>query len=129
MVTSRGTGRWVLPKGWEMDGKKSWEAAEIEALEEAGITGEISRKEIGSYHYWKCQGQLGHWSRVLVYPMVVTRLKRNWKERDERKRRWFPVLDAAGRVHEPELANILLRLHHERIKNNLPKALLRALHD
>ena len=32
MVTSRDTGRWVMPKGWLMDGKKPWAAAEIEAL-------------------------------------------------------------------------------------------------
>ena len=36
MVTSRETKRWVMPKGWTMDGKKPWAAAEIEALEEAG---------------------------------------------------------------------------------------------
>lgn len=35
MVTSRDRGRWVMPKGWQMDGKKPWRAAEIEALEEA----------------------------------------------------------------------------------------------
>jgi 8-oxo-dGTP pyrophosphatase MutT (NUDIX family) len=42
MVTSRDTGRWVMPKGWLMDGKKPWQAAKIEALEEAGAVGFIS---------------------------------------------------------------------------------------
>ena len=44
MVTSRDRGRWVIPKGWMMDGKKPWHAAEIEALEETGAVGFISKK-------------------------------------------------------------------------------------
>ena len=53
MVTSRDTGRWVMPKGWLMDGKKPWRAAEIEALEEAGATGFISHHAIGTNSYPK----------------------------------------------------------------------------
>lgn len=34
MATSRGTGRWIFPKGWLIDGKKPWHAAEIEAQED-----------------------------------------------------------------------------------------------
>ncbi len=37
MVTSRDRGRWVMPKGWTIDGKKPWQAAKLEALEEAGV--------------------------------------------------------------------------------------------
>ncbi|NNK77229.1 MAG: hypothetical protein HKP40_00820, partial [Litoreibacter sp.] len=53
MVTSRDTGRWVMPKGWLMDGKKPWHAAKIEALEEAGAVGFISDQPIGACHYKK----------------------------------------------------------------------------
>ena len=53
MVTSRDTGRWVMPKGWLMDGKKPWRAAKIEALEEAGAVGFVSDKALGRYHYEK----------------------------------------------------------------------------
>ena len=111
MVTSRDTGRWVMPKGWEMDGKKPWAAAEIEALEEAGAEGRISKKPIGSYRYDKIlgDGQTVR-CRVTVYPMLVERLKRNWKERSERKRRWFRPDAAARRVAEPDLAKLLAGL-------------------
>jgi 8-oxo-dGTP pyrophosphatase MutT (NUDIX family) len=37
LITSRGTGRWVLPKGWPMVGVSGPESAAQEALEEAGI--------------------------------------------------------------------------------------------
>ncbi|EIE52488.1 NUDIX hydrolase [Salipiger aestuarii] len=108
MVTSRDTGRWVMPKGWEMDGLKPWSAAEIEALEEAGVRGRISSDELGVYHYDKVLdgGKLLR-CQVRVYPMIVDTLLREWKERHERKRRWFSPLAAARRVHEPELANLL----------------------
>ncbi|MEM1008346.1 MAG: hypothetical protein AAGJ35_05020 [Myxococcota bacterium] len=53
MVTSRDRGRWVMPKGWTMDGTKPWQAAKIEALEEAGAVGFVSDEEIGTYHYDK----------------------------------------------------------------------------
>ena len=108
MVTSRDTGRWVMPKGWRMDGKSPWRAAKIEALEEAGAVGSISDQSIGAYHYLK---RLRHDQtvpcRVVVYPMAVDRLKRRWKERGERKRRWFSARRAARLVDERELAELL----------------------
>ena len=48
LVTSRGTGRWVLPKGWPEKAETLSQAAEREAGEEAGITGGIARQPIGS---------------------------------------------------------------------------------
>lgn len=108
MVTSRDTGRWIMPKGWLMDGKKPWQAAKIEALEEAGATGWISDQPIGTYGYKKrldsgrkipCE--------VTVYPMMVAKLKRRWKERKERKRHWFSLKKAARLVDEKDLAKLL----------------------
>ena len=39
LITSRDTGRWVIPKGWHMEGKQPHAIAEQEAYEEAGIKG------------------------------------------------------------------------------------------
>ena len=111
MVTSRDTGRWVMPKGWLMDGKKPWDAAKIEALEEAGALGYVSDEKIGQYHYTKrLGGSRKVVCRVAVYPMIVDRLKRRWKERAERKRHWFSPKKAAKLVNEPELTELLLEL-------------------
>ena len=88
MVTSRDTGRWIMPKGWTMNGKKPWAAAEIEALEEAGALGYIGTEAIGRYTYnKKISKGVSVKCEVDVYPMVVERLKSNWKERKERRRK------------------------------------------
>lgn len=108
MVTSRDTGRWVVPKGWTMKDVKPWAAAAIEALEEAGAKGHISREMAGTYHYDKVLDDGSTvLCRVRVYPMVVDKLKSDWKERAERTRSWFELEEAADLVDEPELAELL----------------------
>lgn len=111
MVTSRDTGRWVMPKGWEMDGEKPWQAAAIEALEEAGAEGYIGDDILGTYRYPKIlkSGEIMP-VVVRVYPMVVEKLRRDWKERKQRTRRWFSIKAAAKRVDEPDLAELILGL-------------------
>ncbi|MDF0598528.1 NUDIX hydrolase [Psychromarinibacter halotolerans] len=127
MVTSRETGRWVMPKGWTMDGKKPWAAAEIEALEEAGAKGRISRRAIGDYHYDKVLDDGSTvLCRVRVYPMIVQKLKRDWKERKQRKRRWFSARSAAKSVHEPELSELLRRIDRKPKKDPALRELLKA---
>ena len=111
MVTSRDTGRWVVPKGWTMKDETPWDAAAIEALEEAGAKGRIAREVFGHYAYLKkLDDGTAQPCRVAVYPMVVSRLKSNWKEKDQRTRRWFGLVEAADLVDEPELSAMLLRL-------------------
>lgn len=111
MVTSRGTGRWVMPKGWMMTGHQPWTAAAIEALEEAGAEGFVSPDPVGEYGYLKILDDgTALPCRVTVYPMIVRKLRRKWKERHQRKRRWFTPKAAARRVDEPELAALLLGL-------------------
>ena len=39
MITSRGTGRWIIPKGWPVEGKDGPASALQEAWEEAGVKG------------------------------------------------------------------------------------------
>ena len=53
LVTSRGTGRWIIPKGWPMKRKAPHAAAAREALEEAGVVGEVQSSPLGSYSYEK----------------------------------------------------------------------------
>ncbi len=111
MVTSRDTGRWIVPKGWTMKGVKPWAAAAIEAMEEAGAKGHVAREVFGTYRYDKALDDGGaQRCRVRVYPMVVERLHDDWKERSERDRRWFGLRDAAKLVDEPELSDMLDRL-------------------
>jgi 8-oxo-dGTP pyrophosphatase MutT (NUDIX family) len=127
MVTSRDTGRWVLPKGWTMDGKKPWRAAEIEALEEAGVTGYISREALGDYTYDKrLPDGTSVPCTVRVYPMIVDKVKRDWKERKKRRRSWFSPEGAAEAVNEPGLTDLLAGLREEPRKQPLIRQLLKA---
>ncbi len=116
-----------MPKGWEMDGHKPWAAAEIEALEEAGAVGYISKQEIGIYRYPKImEGGLIVPCRVRVYPMIVEKLKRNWKERKERKRQWFSPRSASRRVDEEDLSELLMSLAKKPRKQPVIQKLLRT---
>ncbi len=127
MVTSRDTGRWVMPKGWLMDGKKPWRAAEIEALEEAGAVGFISDEPFGFYHYKKrFDRRKSVLCRVTVYPMVVAKLKSRWKERKQRKRHWFAPAKAAKLVDEKELSTLLKDLGKTSNSDEVLKELRRA---
>lgn len=127
MVTSRDTGRWVMPKGWMMNGRKPWDAAAIEALEEAGAKGRIGSEEIGRYSYDKLLDDgTAVPCLVTVYPMFVEKLLRDWKERHERRRKWFSPKAAAKRVAEPELAELLLSLKERPQKQPVIRALLKA---
>lgn len=111
MITSRDTGRWVLPKGWPMKGKNLRQAAEQEALEEAGVIGQISKNPIGVYHYLKrIEDGADIPCEVVLYPMRVTKLLRRWPERNERKRKWFSAKGAAKRVLEEDLKDLLVSI-------------------
>ncbi|MEZ5876754.1 MAG: NUDIX hydrolase [Tepidamorphaceae bacterium] len=111
IVTSRDTGRWIIPKGWTMKGKSDWEAAAQEAFEEAGVEGDISRKSIGSFNYDKqLDGDDFISCKVDVYRLDVTRWVSNWPEGDERERLWCFPDEAAERLQEPELKDIVRSL-------------------
>ena len=43
LVTSRGTRRWIIPKGWPQRGTPPHRAAAREAFEEAGVVGGMTR--------------------------------------------------------------------------------------
>jgi len=55
LVTSRETGRWIIPKGWPIKGFKpsDYETAAREAYEEAGVRGLVSERSLGHYLYEK----------------------------------------------------------------------------
>ncbi len=109
LITSRGTGRWVLPKGWLKDGMPAYQAAEEEAREEAGLIGTMGTRAIGTYRYRKRLHLLASIiCEVHVYPLRVTGQLHDWREKGERRISFMSPKDAAGLVEEPELARLLL---------------------
>jgi 8-oxo-dGTP pyrophosphatase MutT (NUDIX family) len=88
LITTRNTRRWIVPKGWPLEGYTPRECAAQEALEEAGVLGEVSPKPLG----WFCYNKLRKTGeivpcRVQVYPMEVLRQRRTWEEKAARQTR------------------------------------------
>lgn len=108
LITSRDTGRWVLPKGWPIKGKTPAQSAEREAFEEAGAKGKVCDDGIGLYTYAKgLANGLTVDCVVTVFPMRVKELATKFPESGQRQLKWFTPVKAAGKVAEPELAALL----------------------
>lgn len=105
LITSRDTGRWIIPKGWPMRHRTEAQAAAREAFEEAGLRGPIEERSIGYYTYTK---KFGHGQSaacvVRLYPMEVHEMLKQYPETGQRRVKWFSPGGAARRVAEPELA-------------------------
>lgn len=107
LITSRGTGRWILPKGWIEEGEDAAKAAAREAWEEAGVEGAVTAKPVGSYDYVKVDDSIVQPCRVMVCALALARLADDWPERAERDRKWMAPAEAARLVDEPELRALL----------------------
>lgn len=112
LVTSRDTGRWLIPKGYVEDGYTPAAAAAKEAYEEAGIKGVMdSDIPLGFFTYFK-RLKTGEDSpaNVEVFLLRVEKQCKKWPEKKQRRLAWFTPEDAAQMVQEPGLAQLLLRL-------------------
>lgn len=108
MITSRETRRWVIPKGGRIVGKSDPEAAAQEAMEEAGVKGDIDIQSIGVFRYAKGLKDGGVRQCVVsVYPLEVLIQMGAWPEAHQRERRWMSLSEAADLVHEPDLAALI----------------------
>ncbi len=108
LITSRTTRRWIVPKGWPIDGRTPAQAAATEAWEEAGARGTASPICIGIYSYTKgMEVDPDLPVMVAVYPFEVRALAAGWPEAGQRRRKWLSRRKAAGRVDEPELAALI----------------------
>jgi 8-oxo-dGTP pyrophosphatase MutT (NUDIX family) len=111
LITTRGRGRWVIPKGWAEKGVAAHELAAREAFEEAGLLGRADADPIGVYSYRK---RLPDGRRatceVAVFTLEVESRADDWPERGQRRKRWVAPGEAAELVSEPGLAELLLAL-------------------
>lgn len=109
LITSRRTGRWIIPKGWPMLGMRPAEAAAQEAWEEAGVVGKASDVCLGLYSYYKRRDKkLGDLPCLaMVYPVRAKELKKNFPEAGQRQRKWVSRKKAAKLIQEPELSQII----------------------
>ena len=82
LITGRETARWIIPKGWPVNGLQPDEFAAREAYEEAGVRGTVGSKSIGSYVYSKVLDDKTSEVRyeVIVFPLRVRRQEKVWPE-------------------------------------------------
>jgi 8-oxo-dGTP pyrophosphatase MutT (NUDIX family) len=105
LVTSRGKGQWLIPKGWPMKGLRDRKAAAREAKQEAGVSGKVARKPLGSYKYAK--GPQRRRIRVKVFVLLVKKQSRRWREAEQRRVMWSSLETAANTVGLPSLRRLI----------------------
>lgn len=109
LITTRGTGRWMLPKGWPMEGKTGPEAAAIEAWEEAGVKpAKVGRVAVGAFDYDKVHDEgLVEPCSATVFAIKVAKVVDDFPEKGQRKRKWVPIEQAIEMVQEDGLKALL----------------------
>ncbi len=109
LVTTRESGRWILPKGWPMKGKTPHRAAALEAWQEAGVRGKVRRKPVGHYTYLKLfdDGEVAP-CIVDLFQIEVRESRDDFKEKGQRILAWVSPDEAARRVREIELKSLLV---------------------
>ena len=109
LVTSLRTHRWILPKGWPELGLTLAESAAHEALEEAGVVGDVAPNPVGRYHYVKEKKDgFSLPCDVVIFALEVKLRRRTWPEKSVRECAWLTPEQAAARVEEPGLRQFLL---------------------
>ena len=100
--------RWVVPKGIITPGLTAQESAAKEALEEAGIEGQVLDSSLGEFGYTKWGAQVS----CEVFPMEVATVhpEDQWEER-HRGRKWVSpqvAIEKLGRDELKEMVGTLL---------------------
>ncbi|HEY0266969.1 MAG TPA: NUDIX hydrolase [Rhizomicrobium sp.] len=109
LITSLGSRRWILPKGWPEREMSLADNAAREAFEEAGVSGEVGTHAIGAYPYLKERKGGGAMAcSVEVFALKVKAQADDWPEKGQREWTWLPPEKAAAKVAEPGLRQILL---------------------
>ncbi len=113
LITTRGRGRWTIPKGWPKSGTSDRAMAAKEAAEEAGVRGKIGKSPIGSFAYTK-RLHFYSWVKCVVdiFMLCVKTHELDWQEKDARKVRWASPDEAAALVSDSELASLLRNVFH-----------------
>lgn len=117
LVTSRSSRRWILPKGWPIMKRKAHRTAGIEAYEEAGIVGKVSKKPFDSFKSYKGhRGGLRIRTNIMVYPVAVKDQLDEFPEVGQRDIAWMPIDEAIKKADEPGLSRLLVRFNDEMAK-------------
>lgn len=106
LVTSRGSRRWIIPKGNPIRGLTPKEVAAREAYEEAGLTGQIVSGKVGSFEFRRLRGTAPI-CQVDAYPLQVKKQVRKWDEQRQRTVLRCDVTTALSLVCSDSLAALI----------------------
>lgn len=109
LVTSRGGGRWIIPKGNPIRGLAPHEVAAREALEEAGLVGHVGKRCIGTFKFDRIRNGRDTTCLVDVYALRVEQQMQTWTEMHERSVLRCNVKTALSLVKVPNLATLINR--------------------
>jgi 8-oxo-dGTP pyrophosphatase MutT (NUDIX family) len=112
LVTTIKRRNWIIPKGFIEYHLTPFQSAKKEAFEEAGVRGTNSTKILGSYLVYKNGSEL----HTKIYSMKVTRVFKDYPEKNLRKRKWFSIADAIKKVSIPEIAKMIRKLGRKKPK-------------
>ncbi len=108
IVTARGSGRWIIPKGNPIHGLQPHEVAAREALEEAGLVGVAHPDCIGSFKFDRRQTRC----TVDVYAMKVSWQNPQWAEMNDRSVLCCNVETALSMISPKGLVDLISRYLH-----------------
>lgn len=107
--------RWLFPKGWIESGEPEWRTAEREALEEAGVLGEVRREPLTTFRHHK--RELKRKGKVLGIAAYLLRVDSAREPREpHREPTWFSPQEAEAALAEDreyEFATELIRVVRE----------------
>lgn len=106
LITTSSGKNLTIPKGLIDPGVSVVGTVHNEAMEEAGIKGDLLMPAIGTYSFPKWGGIC----RVDVFVMMVEELLEDWPEAEWRHRTWMNCLKAAKHVKHAELGRLILKV-------------------
>jgi ADP-ribose pyrophosphatase YjhB (NUDIX family) len=109
LITSLKKKNWIIPKGFVEFNLTPFESAKKEAYEEAGVTGANETIELGVFNRKKKSGNC----IIKIYSMEVSELLEDYPEKNQRKRKWFSLREAAENISMPEISKLLLELNQK----------------
>lgn len=108
LVSTRDTGRLILPKGWPETDRPASETALVEAYEEAGVVGAADPRPIGSFRSFKGLADgIRIRTKVLVFKIRFEKQLKTFPEIGERECHWLPLSQAMEKADEPALRRFL----------------------
>lgn len=109
LVTARGSGRWIIPKGNPIAGLPAHEVAAQEAYEEAGLVGAVMPVCVGTFEFERARSPSRSTCLVDVYPLHVERQLSKFDERRERRVLRCDLETAVSIVSSKPLADLIQR--------------------